>query len=91
MKDGWLYTGDLGYVDQTTISTSLAEKGNHRPAQRQNINPDEVEQKLLGITDLVAEVAVLESGDALHAPILPNMKALADAGITNIEDTIRQR
>lgn len=90
IRDGWLHTGDLGFVDADGHITITGRKKEIIVLPNgKNINPDEVEQKVLGMTDLVAEIAVIPSGDALQALIFPNATTLKEHGILNIEETIR--
>ncbi|MFA6931440.1 MAG: AMP-binding protein [Lentisphaeria bacterium] len=90
LRDGWFYTGDLGHVDKDghIFITGRRKEIIVLPSGK-NINPEEIEQKLLKYTDFISEVAVLASGDALQALILPNVKALQARGIINLEEAIR--
>ena len=90
LRDGWFYTGDLGYVDEDgyIFITGRCKEIIVLPSGK-NINPEEIEQKLLKYADFVSEVAVLASGDALQALILPNVKAMQARGIINLEESIR--
>ncbi len=90
LRDGWFYTGDLGHVDADgyIFITGRRKEIIVLPSGK-NINPEEVEQKLLKYADFVSEVAVLASGDALQALILPNIKAMQARGFVNLEETIR--
>ncbi|MDD3953335.1 MAG: AMP-binding protein, partial [Lentisphaeria bacterium] len=71
LRDGWFYTGDLGHVDEDgyIFITGRRKEIIVLPSGK-NINPEEVEQKLLKYADFISEVAVLASGDALQALIL---------------------
>lgn len=90
LRDGWFYTGDLGHVDEDgyIFITGRRKEIIVLPSGK-NINPEEVEQKLLKYADFISEVAVLASGDALQALILPNIKAMQTRGIINLEESIR--
>ncbi|MBN1296405.1 AMP-binding protein [bacterium] len=73
LRDGWLYTGDLGRIDSdgyvfiTGRRKEILILGNGK-----NINPVEIESALEGIDPLVAEVAVTVIDDRLHAIIRPD-------------------
>ena len=92
LKDGWLYTGDQGYVDEDDFVFLTGRKKEIIVMPNgKNINPEEVEGKLLLLSSYIAEVAVVPSGDVLQAVILPNAKALQADGVLNIEQTIRDQ
>ncbi|MEJ2053573.1 MAG: 1-acyl-sn-glycerol-3-phosphate acyltransferase [Calditrichaceae bacterium] len=90
LKDGWLHTVDLGHFDEegfihiTGRSKEIIVLSNGK-----NINPVEIETKLLSMTDAIAEAGVFMMNDGLQAAIYPDFKALRDKNIENLEELFR--
>ncbi len=90
IKDGWLYTGDLGRLDeQGRLYITGRKKEIIVLASGKNINPVLIEQKLEALTDCINEVGVFVKDDILQAVIVPHFFKLREKRITNIEDHFR--
>lgn len=91
LKDGWLYTGDLGRFDKKGY---LFITGRRKEiivlSNGKNINPIELEVKLEKASPCVKEAGVYLFNDALHAVIHPDYKSLSDLGIKNPEQYFRE-
>src|SRR5271165_2030226 len=96
LRDGWFYTGDLGYFD---ADGNLVLTGRKKElivlSNGKNIYPEEVEAHYLK-SPYIKELAVLglegkpgEGGDRLHAVIVPNFDALRQKKIVNAKEVIR--
>jgi long-chain acyl-CoA synthetase len=93
LKDGWLYTGDLGYFNG---GGNLFITGRKKEvivlSNGKNIYPEEVEGHYLK-SPYIAEIAVvgLESpvGDRLHAVVVPNFEVLKQRKVVNAREVIR--
>jgi long-chain acyl-CoA synthetase len=94
LRDGWLYTGDLGYFD---AAGNLFITGRRKEvivlSNGKNIYPEEVEAHYLK-SPYVGEIAVigLESRpgeNRLHAVIVPNFDVLKQRKIVNAKEVIR--
>src|SRR5580704_1954776 len=96
LRDGWFYTGDLGYFD---ADGNLLLTGRKKEvivlSNGKNIYPEEVEAHYLK-SPFIKELAVIgiegkagESGDRLHAVIVPNFDALRQKKIVNAKEVIR--
>jgi long-chain acyl-CoA synthetase len=97
LKDGWLYTGDLGYLDS---GGNLFITGRKKEviilSNGKNIYPEEVETHYLK-SPLIKEICVmgLEGGpgdpaaERLHAVVVPNFEALKQRKIANAKEVIR--
>ena len=90
LRDGWLYTGDLGHFDKdgnlciTGRKKEIIILGNGK-----NVNPTEIEQDIERSDTLVKEIAVIAKNGVLCAIIRPDEKVLAERQIPNLEEYIR--
>ncbi len=79
IKDGWLYTGDLGYMDKKGFLHITGRKKDIIVlANGKNISPVEIENKLTLKIPAVKEAAVFMHHEQLHAVIVPDFKYLTD-------------
>ncbi|MGA9511771.1 MAG: AMP-binding protein [Candidatus Sulfotelmatobacter sp.] len=96
LRDGWFYTGDLGYFD---AAGNLFLTGRKKEiivlSNGKNIYPEEVEAHYLK-SPYIKELAVMglearsgEAGDRLHAVIVPNFDVLRQKKIVNAKEVIR--
>jgi long-chain acyl-CoA synthetase len=94
LKDGWLYTGDLGYFD---VKRNLFITGRKKEviilANGKNVYPEEIEAHYLQ-SALMKELCVMgmegEAGsDKLYAVIVPNFEVLRQRKVVNAKEVIR--
>lgn len=84
LKDGWLYTGDLGYVDDKGFLHITGRKKDIIVlANGKNISPVEIEMKLENSVEAVKEAAIFMYKENLHAVIIPNYDFLSTNNIKN--------
>lgn len=90
LKDGWLYTGDLGHLDDDNrIFITGRKKEIIVLSNGKNINPEEIESKILTYSDVITEIGVFEKADMLHAVIYPDYQKAKQLGIDNVEEMIK--
>jgi long-chain acyl-CoA synthetase len=94
LKDGWLYTGDLGYFDS---DNSLFITGRKKDviilSNGKNVYPEEVEAHYLQ-SPFIKEICVMGMEDAagtdkLYAVIVPNFEVLRQRKVVNAKEVIR--
>ena len=86
-EDGWLRTGDLGFVDNTNHLYITGRKKNLIILSNgENVSPEELENKFSGL-DWLAEVLIYAG--MITAEIYPNQEYLNENGIEKIEELFR--
>lgn len=78
LKEGWLYTGDTGYIDDDGhLFLTGRKKEIIVTTNGKNINPVELENKIEAMTNLVKEIGVFYKDDILQAIIVPDQQAVS--------------
>ena len=81
-KDGWLKTGDLGYIDENGF---LFIKGRNKTmllgANGQNIYPEEIEAKLNNMPYVMESLVIQHKDGALIALVYPDYDAVDAVGL----------
>ncbi|MFX1254277.1 MAG: class I adenylate-forming enzyme family protein [Promethearchaeota archaeon] len=86
LKEGWLYTGDLGYVDDDGFFYIVGRKKDMIIRGGENIYPREVEEVLYSYPD-VAEAAVIGVYDEIYGEV-PKAFVVIKEGQKTTEDQI---
>ena len=91
IKDGWLYTGDLGRIEKGGFLYITGRKKEIIVLPNgKNINPVEIEMKLESSSPAIKEVGVFMYKEMLHAVIFPDYKYLSDNNISDILHHFRE-
>jgi long-chain acyl-CoA synthetase len=91
LREGWLYTGDLGNVDKEGYITITGRKKEIIvTSSGKNINPVLIETDLLEKINLLKDVGVILKNDKLHAIIQPDLAKKAELGINELSAYIRE-
>ncbi|WP_456396935.1 AMP-binding protein [Desulfurobacterium sp.] len=90
IKDGWFYTGDLGFVDDdgfiyiTGRAKEVIVLDNGK-----NVYPEDIENEIFK-SNYVLEVGVFEEDGVIKAIIRPDFELLIEEGVEDIYEFIKQ-
>lgn len=90
LVDGWLRTGDLGYVDEDQYVHLTGRKKNLIITKNgENVSPEELENRL-ATNHLVLEVLVREADGVIEAEIFPDESYAQKMGISDIQAALQE-
>lgn len=86
IKDGWLYTGDLGSLDNNgNLYITGRKKDIIVLSNGKNINPVEIEENIIKNAEEIKEIGVFNVGDVLQTVIHPDFIMLKNNDITDAQ------
>jgi len=84
-EDGWLHTGDLGYLDKEGfVYITGRSKSMLLGASGQNIYPEEIEARINNLTYIMESLVISDKGK-LVALVFPDEDAVKNAGLLKDE------
>ena len=90
LEDGWLKTGDLGYVDEDGFVYLTGRKKNLIITKNgENVSPEELENKL-GVERLIQEVLVRENKSVIEAEIFPDYEYAKKKHIKDVRAALQE-
>jgi len=96
LRDGWLYTGDLGYLDdQGRLYVTGRKKEIIVLSSGKNIYPEEIETHYLQ-SPYIQEMCVVglaraeePTAERLHAVVVPNFEVMRERKVVNTREVLR--
>lgn len=88
--DGWLRTGDLGYVDEKNrIFITGRKKNLIILSNGENVSPEELENKFAGINE-ISEVLVYSEDGVICAEVFPDKDTCADLTAAELDKRLQE-
>ena len=82
LQDGWYHTGDLGVMDKDgNVFIKGRSKNMLLGANGQNVYPEEIEDKLVGMP-LVSECVVIQKGEKFWGLVYPDQDKVRELSLT---------
>lgn len=89
LEDGWLKTGDLGYVDEDGFVYLTGRKKNLIITKNgENVSPEELEN-VLSTNRLIAEILVRDHNGVIEAEIYPDQEYVKKKHIKDVKEKLQ--
>ncbi len=90
LVDGWLRTGDLGYVDEEGFVYLTGRKKNLIITKNgENVSPEELENRL-SEAPVIQEILVRESEGVIEAEIFPDAEYVEKKGVKDVRAALQE-
>lgn len=86
-QDGFLHTGDLGYIEGDHVYLVGRKKNLIILSNGENISPEEIENCFVD-AGIVKEIVVFAEGDSIIAEFYPDELLVQNLGVEDVEDEI---
>lgn len=89
--EGWLHTGDLGYLDRDGFLFITGRKKEIIVLSNgKNINPEEIEKSMTHLCPAISEIGVFTKNDQLHCVIFPDFQKLRLEEVHHVDSYFRE-
>ena len=90
IREGWLYTGDLGFLDKKGLKLTTRRKELIVTSNGKNIDPVELETEFYKMSAFTKEVGIFMHAGILQAILYPDMENVRAKSVTDLSGVMKE-